>query len=251
MSIVIIEDEKPAARRLSRMLVDLGYEAPKLLHSVEESIPFLQEHKEVDLLFLDIQLSDGLSFEIFDFVEVKAPIIFTTAYDEYALQAFKHNSIDYLLKPIDKDELIHALKQFESTQKKDTNVLEALKVVSSKIGEGNSGLKKRWMIQIGAKLVVISTETIAMFYAFEKAVYLLTHDGHSYPIDYSLDELRALLNPDDFFRINRSTYINFNDIAQIHTYSNSRLKIESKADRAKELIVSREKVKEFKHWVQG
>jgi len=250
MKVVLIEDEKPAARRLSRMIEAHGYDQIIQLHSVEEAVNYFGGKPDVDLVFLDIQLSDGLSFEIFEHVEVVAPIIFTTAYDEYALQAFKHNSIDYLLKPIAKDDLEFSLKKFADQQSQQREISQVLEQVSNKLMGKQKRFKKRWMIRIGNQLKLIATDQIALFYSENKVNYLQTIEGRSFDIDQSLDELEKSLDSDAFFKISRSAIISVDNIEQIQAFSNSRLKIISHSDPKKELIVSRERVKAFKIWLE-
>lgn len=250
MKIVLIEDEKPAARRLSRMIQDLGYDQVQLLHSVEEAVNYLGSNQDVDLLFLDIQLSDGLSFEIFDHVDIVAPIIFTTAYDEYALQAFKLNSIDYLLKPIIKEDLKHAMDQFDKSRSSQEGLQEVLAQVSSKIMGTEKRYKKRWMIRLGSQLKLIPTDEVALFYSEDKVNYLQNFESRSYDVDLSMDVLEQELNPDNFFRISRSAIVSVSNIAQINAHSNSRLKVITQSDPKRELVVSRERVKDFKNWLE-
>lgn len=249
MNVVIIEDEKPAARRLSRMLHDVGIQVQTMLHSVEEAVNWFHNNKHPDLLFLDIQLSDGLSFEIFDEVEIKSAIIFTTAYDEYALKAFKLNSVDYLLKPIDSDELENAIDQFKKLQASATNTnfdLEQLKLLISPL---QKSYKKRFTVKIGQHLKMIAVETIECFYSENKATQIHTIDNRNYLIEDTLDTLENNLNPELFFRVSRKYFVNINAIKDIISYSNSRLKIILNTYTESEIIVSRERVKDFKNWI--
>jgi DNA-binding LytR/AlgR family response regulator len=249
MNVVIIEDEKPAARRLSRMLNEFGIEPLTMLHSVEEAVNWFHTNKHPDLLFLDIQLSDGLSFEIFDEVEIKSAIIFTTAYDEYALKAFKLNSVDYLLKPIDSDELENAIDQFKKLQASATNTnfdLEQLKLLISPL---QKSYKKRFTVKIGQHLKMIAVETIECFYSENKATQIHTIDNRNYLIEDTLDTLENNLNPELFFRVSRKYFVNINAIKDIISYSNSRLKIILNTYTESEIIVSRERVKDFKNWI--
>ncbi|SFS30207.1 LytR/AlgR family response regulator transcription factor [Lutibacter maritimus] len=249
MNVVIIEDEKPAARRLSRMLNEFGIEPLTMLHSVEEAVNWFSTHEHPDLLFLDIQLSDGLSFEIFDEVEIKSAIIFTTAYDEYALKAFKLNSVDYLLKPIDSDELENAIDQFKKLQASATNTnfdLEQLKLLISPL---QKFYKKRFTVKIGQHLKMIAVETIECFYSENKATQIHTIDNRNYLIEDTLDTLENNLNPELFFRVSRKYFVNINAIKDIISYSNSRLKIILNTFTESEIIVSRERVKDFKNWI--
>lgn len=249
MNVIIIEDEKPAARRLNRMLNEIGLEPTVMLHSVEESLNWLAINQHPDLIFLDIQLSDGLSFEIFDEIEVNSAIIFTTAYDEYALKAFKLNSIDYLLKPIDNDELENAITKFKNLQQKEeVTKLDLSKLKNLLSGEINN-YKSRFTVKIGQRLKIISLENIECFYSENKATNIYTVNGRNYLLDSTLEELESKLNPENFFRVNRKFYVNINAINDIVAYTNSRLKLILNTYKNEEIIVSRERVKEFKNWI--
>ena len=250
MNIIIIEDEKPSARRLVRMLNEINIEAQAMLHSVAESIKWFNNNKHPDLILLDIQLSDGLSFEIFEEVNVNSAIIFTTAYDEYALKAFKLNSIDYLLKPIDQDELELAITKFRKNKPENTNIqmdLEQIKKIL--VNPLNKNYKERFTIKIGQHLKIIPTEDIECFYSENKGTYIFTSDNRDYLIDSTLEHLEMDLDPTVFFRVNRKFYINIQAIKDIITYSNSRLKLILNSFSEHEIIVSREKVKNFKIWI--
>lgn len=245
--IVIVEDEKPAARRLERLLNKLNYTVYQKLHSVEEAIDWFRKHPKVDLIFLDIQLSDGLSFEIFEQVSIEADLIFTTAYDEYALKAFKLNSIDYLLKPIDNEELELAVKKYEnrkSSQSIDAELLKSLLVQP----QSAATYKTRFSVKVGDRLKTYSTDEIACFESSDKATSLVTLEGKHYVIDESLNQLEPKLSPKDFFRINRSHIIHYLAIQDMVSYSTSRIKINLKA-LDQPVIVSRERVKDFKNWI--
>ncbi len=251
MQVIIIEDEKPAARRLARLLSELGIEVSTLLHSVEESIAWFQNHKAPDLIFLDIQLSDGLSFEIFDVVEVDSAIIFTTAYDEYALQAFKLNSIDYLLKPIDDEELAAAMKQYQNLNNQDKTInldFEDIKKLLTNPLERD--YKKRFTAKVGQHIKIINAEDIECFYSENKGTYAATHDGRNYLLDTTLEQLEEELAPENFFRVSRKFYVNIRHIQDIVAYSNSRLKVKLKRYNEQEIIVSRERVRDFKLWLE-
>ncbi len=250
MKVIIIEDEKPSARRLGRMLTKINIEAQALLYSVAEAVQWFQNNDHPDLILLDIQLSDGLSFEIFDQVEVRSAIIFTTAYDEYALKAFKLNSIDYLLKPIDDDELENAIIKFKANQTKPHNLqvdLEQIKKLL--INPLDKNYKERFTVKIGQHLKMIPTNDIECFYSENKGTYIFTSDNRDYLIDSSLEHLVLSLEPTVFFRVNRKFYINIHAIKDIIAYSNSRLKVILKNFSDHEIIVSREKVKDFKYWL--
>lgn len=250
MKAIIIEDEKLAAERLSSIIkeVDNSIEIIAKLTSVKDSIKWLQNNK-IDLIFLDIQLTDGLSFSIFEEVEAESPIIFTTAYDEYAIKAFKLNSIDYLLKPIRKDELEQALNKFKRVNN-NSSIIDFRELLKTMRGE-ESSYKKRFLIQFGEKIKKIETEDVSYFYALEKSNFLTTKDNQTYPIDYTLDKLQELLDPDKFFRINRKMIINFNSIKNMVALSRSRIKIDLTPHPIKELdpIVSIERASDFKEWL--
>jgi DNA-binding LytR/AlgR family response regulator len=226
LNIIIIEDEKPAARLLQRKVEKLGLKVTKMLHSVEESIAWFQNNSHSDLIFLDIQLSDGLSFELFEQIEIKSAVIFTTAYDEYALRAFKLNSIDYLLKPIDEEELSVAILKFKNQFQKNTisNLdFDAIKRMLANPIEKE--YKSRFSVKIGQQLKVISIEEIECFYSENKGTYIHTLDNRNYLTDVTLEVLETEINPKDFYRISRKFIISLKAIKEIQMYSNSRLKI--------------------------
>ncbi len=251
MNVIIIEDEKPAARRLGRLLSELDVEVSTMLHSVEESIMWFQENQHPDLIFLDIQLSDGLSFEIFDVVDVKSAIIFTTAYDEYALQAFKLNSIDYLLKPIDDEELESAVKKYRTLKpetKKLTLDFEDIKKLL--VNPLEREYKKRFTAKVGQHLKIINADDVECFYSENKGTYAATSDGRNYLLDITLENLEGELQPETFFRVSRKFYVNINYIKDIISYTNSRLQIKLNSFSEQEIIVSRERVKDFKLWLE-
>jgi DNA-binding LytR/AlgR family response regulator len=250
MQVIIIEDEKPSARRLKRMLLECNIEVTTMLHSVSESINWFLNHPHPDLIMLDIQLSDGLSFEIFDNIDVKSAIIFTTAYDEYALKAFKLNSIDYLLKPINQDELEHAINQFKekfTNKNEDTFNMESIKNLLSNSFE--KSYKKRFTIKIGQHLKIVNQEEISCFYSQDKATYIHTKENRDYLIDYTIEQLSSKLNTQLFYRVNRKFIIQLNAIKDIIAYTNSRLEIKLHNYSDEQVIVSREKVKDFKDWI--
>ena len=250
MTTIIIEDEKPAARLLQRKLEKLTIEVGVMLHSVEESIEWFSKNEHPDLIFLDIQLSDGLSFEIFEKVAIKSAIIFTTAYDEYALRAFKLNSIDYLLKPIDEDDLEVAVFKFKARLPKQETVqldFEQIKRMLTNPFEKN--YKKRFTVKIGQHLKVISVDEIECFFSENKGTYIHTFDNRNYLIESTLEVLEQELDPKDFFRVSRKFIIPLKAIKEIILYSNSRLKLILPSFKADEVIVSREKVSDFKSWI--
>lgn len=250
MNVIIIEDEKPAARRLSRMLNELGIEPRTMLHSVEESLNWFQDNEHPDLIFLDIQLSDGLSFEIFEEIPVKSAIIFTTAYDEYALKAFKLNSIDYLLKPIDEDELKKAVQKYRDQQPQETDLQVNIDDIRRLlINPVDRKFKKRFTIKIGQHIKIIHVDEIECFFSENKATYIHTNGKRNYLIDGSLEHWQDQLNPEHFFRVNRTFIVHINAIKDIISYTNSRLKLILHSYDESEIIVSRERVKDFKNWI--
>lgn len=251
MNIIIIEDEKPSARRLQRMLNVLDIDAQTMLHSVEESIAWFKNNEHPDLIFLDIQLSDGLSFEIFEDIEIKSAIIFTTAYDEYALQAFKLNSIDYLLKPIDEEELAKAVNKYkERLPQLQSVTLDFNDIKKLLVNPIDREYRKRFSIKVGQHLKLINTEDIECFYSENKGTYLYTTEGRNYLLDTTLEHLEKELEPQTFFRINRKFFVNINAIKDMLSYTNSRLQIKLNSYNEQEVIVARERVKEFKIWLE-
>ncbi len=250
MNVLIIEDEKPAARRLHRMLAELHIEVHTMLHSVEEALNWFQTNEHPDLIFLDIQLSDGLSFEIFEEIPVKSAIIFTTAYDEYALKAFKLNSIDYLLKPIDDEELKVAVDKYKEQQPKSNNIqVDINEIRKLLINPIDRKYKKRFTIKIGQHIKIIHTDNIECLYSENKATYIHTNENRNYLIDHSLEHWYDHLDPEQFFRVNRTFIVHINAIKDIISYTNSRLKLVLHSFIEQEIIVSRERVKDFKNWI--
>lgn len=254
MTTIIIEDEKPAARLLQRKLEKLNLTVGVMLHSVEEALDWFSKNEHPDLIFLDIQLSDGLSFEIFEKVEIKSAVIFTTAYDEYALRAFKLNSIDYLLKPIDEDDLQIAVAKFKSLLPKQEIQSQSLAIDFEQIKKMltnpfEKNYKKRFTVKIGQHLKVISIDEIECFFSENKGTYLHTFDNRNYLLECTLELLEQELDPADFFRISRKFIIPLKAIKEIVLYSNSRLKVILPSFKEEDVIVSREKVTDFKTWI--
>lgn len=251
MDVIIIEDEKPAARRLSRLLSELDVSVSTMLHSVEESIDWFQNNQHPDLIFLDIQLSDGLSFEIFEIVDVKSAIIFTTAYDEYALQAFKLNSIDYLLKPIDDEELENAVKKYRNFKSENQKItVDFNDIKKLLVNPLEREYKKRFTVKVGQHLKIINADEVECFYSENKGTYAATLDGRNYLLDTTLEHLEEELSPKVFFRVSRKFYVNISHINDIISYTNSRLQIKLNRFNEQEIIVSRERVKDFKLWLE-
>ncbi len=248
---LIVEDEKPSARRLKRMVETIKLKVLDVVYSVEEAILWFQENTHPDLVFLDIQLSDGLSFEIFDEVIVQSSIIFTTAYDEYALKAFKLKSIDYLLKPIDPDELERAVIKFKSqlaspNVQLDYNALKTLLNFSEQ-----TAFKQRFTTKVGQHLKIFNITDIECFYSENKGTYLHTTSNRSYLMDTTLEQLEDELDPTFFYRVSRKFFVNIAAIKDIISYTNSRLELKLLHFDASEVIVSREKVKDFKLWLEN
>lgn len=250
MNIIIIEDEKPAARLLQRKVEKLGLEVGTLLHSVEESVSWFQNNAHPDLIFLDIQLSDGLSFEIFENIDIKSAVIFTTAYDEYALRAFKLNSIDYLLKPIDEDDLEIAVNKFRARNSSSANLsLDFEMIRKMLVNPIDRTYKKRFTIKMGQQLKMINIEDVECFYSENKGTYLHTFDNRDYLLDGTLEQLEAELDPKEFYRVSRKFIIPMKGIREIQLHSNSRLKVILPSYKDDEVIVAREKVSDFKEWL--
>ncbi len=251
MQAVIVEDEKPSARRLNRMLTSLDLEVITMLHSVAEAVIWFQNNEHPDLIFLDIQLSDGLSFEIFDKVEISSAIIFTTAYDEYTLKAFKLNSIDYLLKPIDDEELKEAVDKFSTNRKVSQGGLIKAEDIQKLFQQSSAKeYKKRYTLQVGQHLKIFDLNEICCFYSENKGTYLHASTDRSYLMDVSLDKLEQELDPEKFFRISRKFIVNLAAIQDIVSYSNLRLEVKLDCYNNEPLIVSRERVKQFKEWLE-
>ena len=251
MKVLIIEDEKPAARRLSRMLQHIGIEVDEMLHSVEESLIWFRKNEHPDLIFLDIQLSDGLSFEIFEKIGIKSAVIFTTAYDEYALQAFKLNSIDYLLKPIDDEDLENAVAKYKERRVplQQQITLDFNDIKKMLVNPIERVYKKRYTVKVGQHLKMIPIDDIECFYSENKGTYIHTVTNRDYLIDLTLEQLEDDLEPQTFFRVSRKFFININAIRDMVSYTNSRLQIKLKTFDSHEVIVSRERVRDFKDWL--
>lgn len=247
MKVLIIEDEKPASQKLIRLLGEINpdIEIIDVLKSVEQSTNWFLHNPKPDLIFMDIQLEDGICFEIFENKPIHTPIIFTTAYDEYTLKAFKVNSIDYLLKPIDSDGLNNAIDKFNTHYKKaDYANFESI------INQLKPSTKERFLIKIGEHYKSVQTSMINCFYIKERCNFIHVNKGKNYPIDYSLDKIEQLIDSKAFFRINRNFIINFSAIQDMISYSSNRLKIILNDWTEKEdILVSRERVSDFKEWM--
>lgn len=252
MKVLIIEDEVLAAERLRGMVENILPEADILdtLDSITKATGWFGEHDSPDLAFFDIQLADGLSFEIFEKADVLCPVIFTTAYDEYALKAFKVNSIDYLLKPIDHDELKAAIDKYRELHSNRNGKYIQAQNIDHVLRQLTQQYKSRFVVKVGDHIRSIHTEDIICFYSMSKASYLQTNEDRHYVMDYPLEQLEALLDPARFFRVSRKFIVAIDAISDIISYSNSRLKIILKQETEEEIIVAREKVKSFKAWLE-
>ena len=255
MKVIIVEDEVPAAEKLERYLqkYDATIQVVARFDSVSTTVSWLKENQDsIDLIFMDIQLIDGLSFQIFQQVQVKRPVIFTTAFNEFALDAFKVNSIDYLLKPITFTDLSSGLKKFETLRQQfQLNGDQTEKVQQAFSTLKTREYKNRFMVKLGEHIRSITTDQLSLFYADGRDVYLVTTQNRKFIIDYTLEALEDILDPKLFFRLNRTFILNINAIKDVLVYSNSRLKITLTQEFDKEIIVSREKVGEFKEWFDG
>lgn len=255
LNVLIVEDETPAVEKLERYLqkYSTGIRVVQVCDSVAQTVEWLGAHQaDIELIFMDIQLKDGVSFAIFSQVKVQKPVIFITAYNEFALEAFKVNSIDYLLKPVTFDDLRVSLEKFENFRTQfvvsDSN-LDSLK----DLGQRNSSktYKTRFMVKVGDHIRSVTADQILFFYADGRDVYLVTQQSRKFIIDFTLEALEEVLDPALFFRANRTFILNINSIHDVVMYSNSRLKITTQPVWDKEIIVSREKVSEFKNWFDG
>jgi DNA-binding LytR/AlgR family response regulator len=248
MKILIIEDEKPAANRLIRLLEPHfpGVLPIANLDTVSRSVQWFSQNPAPELIFCDIQLADGISFEIFDQVKVATPVIFTTAFDQYAIRAFQVNAIDYLLKPIDPQELVKAVDKFKARQIKPQLDLEVLKGL---LQAEKKSFKSRFLVRFGEKIQSIAIEEVAFFFSEERVTFLQTQEGKKYVLDSTLEQVEATVDPAVFFRINRKYLCRVEAVEEVLTYSNSRLKIKLKNSSDHDILISREKVSEFKEWL--
>jgi DNA-binding LytR/AlgR family response regulator len=250
INIQIVENEKPAADKLVRLLkkIDPTISVTDIITTVEGAVHRLQEQPQPDLIMMDIRLDDGLCFEIFETIQVDIPIIFTTAYDEFILKAFKVNSIDYLLKPIEEHAVTNALTKFKSLHYKKDNINAAL---LKQLYDGlTAPYKNRFLIKIGTNYKSVLVKDISCFYILERVTFIRTFADRDYIIDHSLDHLQETIDPKQFFRINRNCLISIDAISDITGYSTNRLKIKlNNLKPIDDLIVSRDKVAEFKKWI--
>ena len=253
MKIIIIEDEEAAASRLKKILLDINpsIEVLAILESIDRSLEWLSANQSPQLIFADIQLADGPSFEIFRRREVKVPVIFITAYDTYALQAFKCNGIDYLLKPVKKADVDKALKKFTYFQREEPSAKIDYQEMLSAIANKKPVFQKRLVVRIGQTIRTVEITEVAYFYTEEKITFVCTGDGKRLPLDYTLEELEKILDPTEFFRINRQFIIYIKAIENMFSYSKSRIKVVLKPNTEAETIVSSERSADFKEWLLG
>jgi len=247
MNIIILEDETRAANYLERLIQKVAPEMKVIakLESVRDALTFLNKYPDIDLIFSDVQLADGLCFEIFGQVEVKCPIIFTTAYDHYAIEAFKTNGIDYLLKPVEEDRLKKAIEKTKMFTQ--SLALEKLLAISSPAI--TKTYKSRFLVKVGDKIKSIPVEEIRAFYSLEKATFIHTSSNRDYCIDYSIDQLENLLDPEQCFRISRKYIVSIQACSNILAWTNSRLRLKIEGINDDDIIVSRERVQDFKDWL--
>lgn len=249
MRAVIVEDEEFASKRLAQLVEELAPDIDIVasLNSVESGTQWFSKNELPDLVFLDIQLNDGYGFDILDGIEDHPPVIFTTAYNEFAIRGFKYNGVDYLLKPIVKNDLKTALEKFKKNVTRNghttTENLEHLKQLFHK------EYKHRFMVKVGNQFRSFNVEDIAYFKSHEGLICLFTHSGQSYPIEYTIDQLENILNPIHFFRINRKFMVSVKAVVEIHSYFNSRLLLKLLPKEEDQVIVSRERTTNFKRWL--
>ncbi|HTE08448.1 MAG TPA: LytTR family DNA-binding domain-containing protein [Flavitalea sp.] len=252
MKILIVEDEELAVKKLQKTLAAIDSESivVGITDSIKSSVEWLQQNPAPDLILMDIELADGQSFAIFNLTEVKSPVIFTTSYDEYALKAFKVNSIDYLLKPIQKEDLEAALKKFHVLKSQHTmgfNMDSLVKELQQKLQPRE--YRKRFLVKNGQKLLSVEIKDIGYFYSDGRLNFFKTHDNKKFIIDYTMDDLEELLDPEQYFRISRSFFVSIASIDKIDDYFGNRLILNLKPAVDKEALVSREKVADFKKWM--
>jgi DNA-binding LytR/AlgR family response regulator len=248
IQVLIIEDEPHAADRLKQLISSLKPEIKVIdtLESVRQSVSWLKANPMPSLIFLDIHLADGISFEIFDQVEVTCPIIFTTAYDAYALKAFSVNSIDYILKPIDRNDLQRSLDKFTRMSGTAEKMMESISLAVEML---TKKYKTRFVIKVGEKLKSVEVNDILFFYSLDKTTFAQTGEGRKHIIDFNMDQLEGLLDPSRFFRINRKYLVSVDSIHDMISYTNSRLKLVLKTSTDDDIIVARERVQDFKYWL--
>jgi DNA-binding LytR/AlgR family response regulator len=250
MDILIVEDEPHAAQRLQTLACELipGAKILACIDTVKKAVQWLKSGKP-DLIFMDIQLADGISFQIFEQVQIDSPVIFTTAYDEYALRAFKVNSIDYILKPVDKEELSNALQKLKNLSGKKDQHSDILSNIAQALEFLRTRHKTRFVVKVGEHLRTIEVDSILYFFSQDKTTFCVTDDNRNHVLDNTLEQLEDMLDPEAFFRINRKYLVRSSAIKDIISYTNSRLKLVLKGSTDNDIIVARERVQQFKVWL--
>ncbi|GHN03269.1 DNA-binding response regulator [Cytophagales bacterium WSM2-2] len=252
MNILIVEDEPQAAQRLEKLVKQIIPEATILgqIDSVKKSVSWLKSNPAPDLILMDIQLADGISFQIFEQCEVKSAVIFTTAYDEYALKAFKVNSIDYILKPVDDQELRTAVQKYQRLTNPAANskMMESIGLAVQML---TKRYKERFVIKVGEHLKSVETDEILFFFSLEKATFVQTKDGKKNILDFTMDQLEDLLDPARFFRINRKYIVHVKSIQDMINHTNARLRLVLKTSDDIDVVVARERVQQFKDWLDS
>ena len=256
IKVLIIEDELPAQRLLKESLQEINFktEVVDCLNSIRSAVEWFQNNPHPEIVLLDIQLSDGLSFEIFKQVKVESAIIFTTAYDEYAIQAFKVNSVDYLLKPIEEDELKTAFSKYYNYNKqfiREQNSNIDFSELASLIKGGKTEYRKRFLIHSNESFFHLPVENIALFYSMQGITFAVTFEKREYPVNFSLENLKEQLNPEQFFKVNRQIIINIDSIKRVHSYFNGKLKLEIQPSHSADIVIGKDKTAAFKRWLDG
>ncbi|WP_462251888.1 LytR/AlgR family response regulator transcription factor [Ekhidna sp.] len=251
MKVLIVEDEAPAFRRLEKILleIDPNIEIVEVLDSVEETVKWMKNHQKPDLALMDIQISDGISFQIFDQIDVSCPVIFTTAFDEYLLKAFKVNSIDYLLKPIKKEDLKHALDKYKNLQASFSGNGLDMSALLSQINLTETKYKSRFLVKQGDKMLAIRSEDIVCFQSKHGIVHINTKNEKTYLSDFTLDELSNQLDPQCFFRANRQFIVQADYITTVHKHFKGKLLVELVHFSDEQVLVSSEKATSLKQWL--
>ena len=252
MRVVIVEDEHLTAQRLENMLhkYDASIEVASTIPSVSEAIEWFKNNEDPDLAFMDIHLEDGQCFSIFENLNLQVPVVFTTAYDEYTIKAFKVNSVDYLMKPLNYDELVQAIEKFKRIHAQP-NAAEpkGLETLLQSLHKKEPEYKDRFLVSIGSRLKPVETAEINYFYSAEKITFLVTKDNQRFPVDYSLDKLSLVLNPKEYYRVNRQMMIKLSAITNIHLYPKGKIKLDIVPAMKEDVFVSMDKVVEFKEWL--
>ena len=257
MNVLIIEDEAIAARRIKKMITDFdgNNQIVGLVDSVETAVDWFENNPQPDLILCDIELADGQSFEIFNKTTVSSPVIFTTAYDEYAIKAFKVNSIDYLLKPVKEEELKHSIEKFKqlknafSVAEKPSIDIQALISELNAQKQSTFNYRDRFLIKQGQRYITVHSTDIAYFFTKGKVVFIKCWDNKEYIVDYSLDDLETSVNPQRFFRLNRQFLVELKSVDKVHMWFNGKLKVQLNPESKEDLVVSRERAGEFKIWL--